>query len=540
MKCVVGKVAPSIVSTSVFRCLLCCVRAPLFTSGMQGSQVTQSPFIHLRAVGSATGFKVRRPATWTALLDVARRLVLNGTGVASYVFDRQGDRILDLDVIEPGEAVYVGASNEWRRPRGESHRFNSGGLVGSGGIGGSSGGGYGGGGKRSGATAGFRSGGGKRSGATAAGAEVAVRSAAASSPVTPTALAGLLTPSTAATPHLLHADRPERLCAGRPPWGLLGDHSQLGSDTNFSKLRGAARQQAHLDLCARFARRMQQRSIASLGAQPSPFRAGASCAVVGSGGSLSRSGSGAAIDAHEVVVRFNLAPAGGVLASHVGWKTTVRILTDKSYLTFLRSGAQPVRTDAGTHSNLSVASRGRALAGAGFSRSGGRGRSTRAGGKAMLAGGRASEPEATLILYCMAQGWVGKCMHEQRMAHANPVFVRMLRAQLDEYHGRGRLPSAGVLGIAMALSRCDRVSLYGFANASDPDGAEECGHYWECSRQQVQYFGGKAGYHDWNAQWRLVSAWLTAAGRLANGGSGLVFHDARLDARARAGGGSTS
>jgi hypothetical protein len=236
-----------------------------------------------------------------------------------------------------------------------------------------------------------------------------------------------------------------------------------------------------------------------------------------------------------VVVRFNLAPAGGALASHVGQKTTVRVLTDKSYLTFLRSGVQSVRSDMAAQ-NRSAAIRGRALAGAGggFSRSGGRGRSTRAGAKAMLAGGRAAEPQATLILYCMAQGWVGKCMHEQRMAHANPVFVRMLRAQLDEHHGRGRLPSAGVLGIAMALSRCDRVSLYGFGNASDSNGADECGHYWECSRQQVQYFGGKAGYHDWNAQWRLVSAWITSARSLATGGRGLIFHDARLDASALA------
>ena len=488
-----------------------------------------SPFIHLRAVGSATGFKVRKPATWTALLDVARRLVLNGTGVASYVFDRQGDRILELDVIEPGEAVYVGVTNEWRRPRGESHRFNGVGLAGGAAVGASSVVGYGGG-KRS----------GKRSGANAApvgsGSAAAARSTAASSSGTaPSVLTGLLTPSIVATPHLLHEDSPERLCAARPPWGLLGDHTQLGSDANFTKLRGAVRQQAHLDLCARFARRMQQRSIASLGVQQPPFPAGASCAVVGSAGSLSRSGSGAAIDAHDVVVRFNLAPAGGALASHVGQKTTVRVLTDKSYLTFLRSGVQSVRSDMAAQ-NRSAAIRGRALAGAGggFSRSGGRGRSTRAGAKAMLAGGRAAEPQATLILYCMAQGWVGKCMHEQRMAHANPVFVRMLRAQLDEHHGRGRLPSAGVLGIAMALSRCDRVSLYGFGNASDSNGADECGHYWECSRQQVQYFGGKAGYHDWNAQWRLVSAWITSARSLATGGRGLIFHDARLDASALA------
>ena len=143
-------------------------------------------------------------------------------------------------------------------------------------------------------------------------------------------------------------------------------------------------------------------------------------------------------------------------------------------------------------------------------------------------GGRTSEPAATLLLYCMAQGWVGKCMHEQRMDHVNPVFVRGLRAHLDEHQGRSRLPSAGLLGMAMALTSCSRVSLFGFGNASDTlvrnSSSEECGHYWECSRQQSRYFAGKSGYHDWHAQWRLVSAWLDRAGAETRLASALVFH----------------
>jgi len=67
--------------------------------------------------------------------------------------------------------------------------------------------------------------------------------------------------------------------------------------------------------------------------------------------------------------------------------------------------------------------------------------------------------------------------------------------------------------MAMAISHCSRVSIYGFGNASDANATgTECGHYWECSRQQSKYFAGKAGYHDWYAQWRVVSAWL---GRVA-------------------------
>ena len=441
-----------------------------------------APLIHLRAVGSATGYKVRKPPTWSALLTLAQKLVLRNV-TAAYVFDRQGDRILDLDVIETGETVYVGPSSEWRRPRGEAAALRLAGGINGGSV-------------TSLAARHLHLGMARKRNAAAVAEAGLGANASASAVAAPTALGkALLPPELLATPHLLPDETPARLCAGRPPWGLMGDHTQLGSDANFTRLRGAARQQALMQLCDRFAERLQRRSRESLGAPPPPFPHGASCAVVGSGGSLGRSGSGAAIDAHDVVVRFNLAPAAGVLAAHVGAKTTVRILTDKSYVAFLRAGA------------------------AAFNQS-------RSRGKAVV-GGRKSEPRAALLLYCMAQGWVGKCWHDHRTGHVNPVFVRQLRHHLDQHHGRGRLPSAGLLGMAMALSRCGRVSLFGFGNASDANGTDECGHYWECSRQQRQYFGGKAGYHDWNAQWRLVSTWLGGAV------AGLTFHDARLDAAAR-------
>ena len=82
-------------------------------------------------------------------------------------------------------------------------------------------------------------------------------------------------------------------------------------------------------------------------------------------------------------------------------------------------------------------------------------------------GGRMFEPDTALLLYCMAQGWVGRCMHEQRLNHVNPVFVRHLRAHLDDFHGRQRLPSAGLLGMAIAIAACSKVTLFGFGNATD-------------------------------------------------------------------------
>lgn len=52
------------------------------------------------------------------------------------------------------------------------------------------------------------------------------------------------------------------------------------------------------------------------------------CAVVGSSGVLLRSGYGAATDGHDVVMRFNGAPAGGTFVDDVGARTTLAIIAD--------------------------------------------------------------------------------------------------------------------------------------------------------------------------------------------------------------------
>jgi hypothetical protein len=476
--------------------------------------------LSLRAVGSTTGHRIKRPSSWASLLEIASSLLLNHSNhsAARYVFDRQGDQISTLDLVKDGEVLYVSDSAVWRpapaissalgRPLRKRDRLLS---VASGAVPSTS------------ADASFPA---AAASTTSSAAEPAFRPQLS-------ALAHLLLPpDLVRAPLLITAEEPQRLCAhngvpSKPPWGLAGDHSQLGSNANFTKLRGDARKEAFLQLCERFARRLQQRAKTSLAERwlPSPIPFGASCAVVGSGGSLARSGSGAAIDAHDVVMRFNLAPAGGALGMHVGERTTLRILTDKSYQGFLRGGAaQIVNRSVLAGGGVGVGGGGGG-GGSGGGGSGG-GRGARGRGQAKAVGGRTSEPAATLLLYCMAQGWVGKCMHEQRLDHVNPVFVRGLRAHLDEHQGRSRLPSAGLLGMAMALTSCSRVSLFGFGNASDTrnSSSDECGHYWECSRQQSRYFAGKSGYHDWHAQWRLVSAWLARAGADTRLASALVFH----------------
>lgn len=54
-----------------------------------------------------------------------------------------------------------------------------------------------------------------------------------------------------------------------------------------------------------------------------------SCALVSSAGSLVDSKLGEQIDSHDLVLRFNDAPSGGVYAQDVGSKTTVRIVNSK-------------------------------------------------------------------------------------------------------------------------------------------------------------------------------------------------------------------
>ena len=203
------------------------------------------------------------------------------------------------------------------------------------------------------------------------------------------------------------------------------------------------------------------------------------CAVVGSGGTLIGSGAGAAIDAHDVVFRFNLAPTGGQWAADVGTRTTHRLFNGQS-----RARAPRVNASGAAH-----------------------------------------------LLYCPFDRWVGKCLlsgvrwlpkgprgPEALAAHprgtggwlmVNPVFSLQTAEQQWAHGGRhGRMASTGLLGVAMAAAMCERVTLFGFGNDSDAGTSAACGHYWECSRNQSRYFGGKSGYHDWHAQWRVLSDWV--------------------------------
>uniref|UniRef100_A0A7S0NWS0 Uncharacterized protein n=1 Tax=Calcidiscus leptoporus TaxID=127549 RepID=A0A7S0NWS0_9EUKA len=209
------------------------------------------------------------------------------------------------------------------------------------------------------------------------------------------------------------------------------------------------------------------------------------CAVVGSGGTLRNAHHGREIDAHDAVIRFNLAPTGGEWLEAVGSRSTFRLFNGQS-----RSRHTLVRANT-SHE----------------------------------------------LLYCPFDKWLGKCIlsavsfrtsttstrvgvgasRPLPWLMVNPVLIWQA-AQLQHAHGgrHVRMVSTGLLGVVLALAMCETVSLYGFGNQSAAAAlatgvsASTCGHYWECSRNQSRYFGGKAGYHDWKAQWRVVQHFVDA------------------------------
>lgn len=216
------------------------------------------------------------------------------------------------------------------------------------------------------------------------------------------------------------------------------------------------------------------------------------CAVVGNSGSLLNDRRGELIDGHDEVIRFNAAPSGGTWSEDVGSKSTLRILS--SWVAKMRTW-HPNDTRATGHSTL---------------------------------------------LFCMAN-WVGACVRrgvhpplaqQSRRWLINPAFVRRVReALLRSSRPPSKqtvLPSAGLLGVAIALRTCARVTLFGFGNplrdAAASASGSTCEHYYECGggggqlASEGRYFSGAhhsnpgLRNHDWAAQWALLTDWV-AAGR---------------------------
>lgn len=165
------------------------------------------------------------------------------------------------------------------------------------------------------------------------------------------------------------------------------------------------------------------------------------CAIVGSAGHLRRSGLGPAIDAHDAVFRVNAAPTAGYEAD-VGSRTTWRVHNSEKPWFMASLGAS----------------------------------------------GMGDVPELNLVVCHNA--WIGACQHQafgglyaERTALVNPRFYSQLWELVQRGRPRGHqhAPSTGLLAIALGLSACQNVSVFGFSRQSDPK--RKCArHYWECPR----------------------------------------------------------
>ena len=183
------------------------------------------------------------------------------------------------------------------------------------------------------------------------------------------------------------------------------------------------------------------------------------CAVVGSAGRLRTEQAGAAIDAHEAVIRINAAPVAGFEAS-VGSRTTWRVHnTEKPWF-------------------------------------------------------MASLGPAELQLVVCHTAWIGACQHQafsgvysENASIINPVLYSQLWGILGRPKGK-QSPSTGLLAIAIALGVCDKVSLFGFSRQGDPTVCAH--HYWDCPKwsRDYQYLDPKHQFHDWLGEARLRAQWL--------------------------------
>jgi hypothetical protein len=194
-----------------------------------------------------------------------------------------------------------------------------------------------------------------------------------------------------------------------------------------------------------------------------------SCAVVGSSGTLRRSGYGPFIDAHEAVIRFNGAPAGGGYGADVGARTTLSVLADIATSECVDNKAkQPFLEKGGSH----VASAS-SLAGARLDAS-----------NLLLEAApswrpvrqcdfyQESEPPAT-IFFLPRRGGVRRLLD---YIVENPQLSAYIRSdaladevdeQIAAYKDDSSHPTAGFNGVVLALHLCELIDLYGFGTPRD-------------------------------------------------------------------------
>jgi hypothetical protein len=195
----------------------------------------------------------------------------------------------------------------------------------------------------------------------------------------------------------------------------------------------------------------------------------ASCAVVGSSGTLRRSNYGKFIDAHELVMRFNGAPAGGGFATDVGARTTLSVLADVATTECVDGRARQPTLD-----HTAARLEGHLL------------QEPAPGWRAVS--GCTYYPEAEpppMMLFLPRRGGVRRLL-EYAIAHAaEPIYIRSdalgdeVDAQIGAYADDTSHPTSGFNGVALALHICETVDVYGFGTPRDkfysPPRAEKAG-----------------------------------------------------------------
>ena len=197
----------------------------------------------------------------------------------------------------------------------------------------------------------------------------------------------------------------------------------------------------------------------------------ASCAVVGSSGTLRRSGYGRFIDAHEMVMRFNGAPAGGGYAPDVGSRTTIAMLADVATTECVDGKSKQPTLDA---SRAEARLEGHLL-------------------QEPAPGWRSVAhclfyPDAQpppLVLFLPKRGGVRRLLDYALEHPTTPVYIRSdaladeVDSQVGAYADDTSHPTSGFNGLSLALHVCETIDLYGFGSPRDkfysPPRAEKAG-----------------------------------------------------------------
>ena len=195
------------------------------------------------------------------------------------------------------------------------------------------------------------------------------------------------------------------------------------------------------------ASRQANRNVLGLHAQDESSEV--TCAVVSTSGTLLAHDNGAAIDRNDVVVRLNFAPAGGArFERHVGAKTTMRFVPD-SYLY--------LKTDDFGNAHDQI---------------------------------REENPESVVwikdiseLSYSAYRSVRPEFQRHHSYARFRSTNELWMRAHVENHCSglRGRPPSSGFQTIALLATSgvCSAITLYGFCDPPDDQGAHVPYHYYE-------------------------------------------------------------